>query len=294
MDEAPLLLQPAQHQRYGHPLCYVDCLHDHTNGGNDYGDRLPGSSHLPWSRPSCSRHGRSGSAISPSPLNRLDDEPVQDHAPLPPWIRLLREHVFVPQVDLDPHGDDPGIALITWFISHRDHRTCHNSRMLWIRDEPEMWERDLLETWQDLHQPQQPHQVFLVHPEPPRSSLQFHQAHLLLVQHQQDERSVLISTLVDKHPGPQQLAQAAFAIGCQVNDVQVLRTFRPDPSVTFDNSWIYCNEHFITHEPFQLRSGDSVVVFITAAIGHPQKVLIWSDTGPSSWSMTRTKATSQT
>ena len=187
------------------------------------------------------------------------DEPDTTSAH-PAWIHTLRQNVLIPQADVDPHGDEPGIALVTWYLDHRRHRACYTSRLLWLRDEIQYWEEDLITTWQDLFLQGQHYKVFLVHPEPPRSTLQFHQAHLLIVQNELDECSVLLTTLRDRHPGPKQLAQAAFAMRCWTNANLVLQTFRPDPQVTFGTSWIYRDDHLIQHTPFLLQSGDSVVV----------------------------------
>ena len=179
---------------------------------------------------------------------------------LPEWIHNLRQKVLIPQTDVDPHGDEHGVALITWYLDHRRHRACYASRMLWLRDETQYWEEDIINTWQDLFLQGRDYNVFLVHPEPPRSTLQFHQAHLLLVQNEGEECSILLSTLIDRHPGPKQIAQAAFAVSCWTNADLVLRTFRPDPHVTLETSWIYRDDDIIQHAPVLLRSGDSVVI----------------------------------
>ena len=231
-------------------------------GWNDKARRLHVATTHTWSHPAngyCD-DSEPRSSFADGHSTRYTQRRSLNSNDIPSWVTEVWDHVFSPQCELDPPDDLPEITLVSWYLDHHRCRECRDSRMLFLHGDPTMWEEDLIHTWQDRFLRHAPYKVYIVHPEPPRSSLQFHQAQVIVVQHESEDCSVVVASLTDKHPGHKQLRQAALVTPCVTNAPAIMRAFRPNPALNLDNSWVYVDDRIIHFEPFHLRSGDSIVI----------------------------------
>ena len=134
--------------------------------------------------------------LSPPRVLSQEEQQLQQRTPIwthPQWIQELWTTLHRYGTTQD-EGESPVIHIVTWYISLENHRRCYRPRLLRLDDLYETWEADVRRLWADHIDPQSPTEFFKVFPTPPRMPEQ-PIAHLLVVQHQQNHKAVLITSL---------------------------------------------------------------------------------------------------
>ena len=193
---------------------------------------------------------------------------------MPTWLQHLWRTVFVPQTDAPAYRDEgPEITFISWYLHDPWYPTCHGSRWISFGVEYEQWEERINDCWRDVIDFDQPYDVILVHPEPPRATGEFHQGHLIILQ--RDFAPQRAAVLVTSHLTDYRtrLQRSAFLAGPLVDrdDVLALVDLRHHCSVL--DCTIMAPDEVIGHELCGIRDGDGLIIYGEPSTLRPPEAL---------------------
>ena len=113
--------------------------------------------------------------------------------------QLRRLSRLVDEADLVECEEEGRIAYITtWYLHHREHKTCRDARPVRLSDHPEQWTEQIIEAWHDVVRPDQSLLLSLVTPHPPCSDLECTQAHVLVEQGQLPDHIGFVISVIDE------------------------------------------------------------------------------------------------
>ena len=144
----------------------------------------------------------------------------------PDWTTELWEQVYSPQAEEWTCADEPTVELLTWFLDDGHHQSCRAPRVLHFDADWWTWPAKLEALWRDLMTAHRPYSVHLVFPEPPRGTLEYHQAHVLVSQVDDAHRVVLLSAFFET-AGPRQIWQCALRTPATINRGDILDQVTP-------------------------------------------------------------------
>ena len=113
---------------------------------------------------------------------------------LPPVFHQLTELLHLAAARDPFHQGHFGI--LTWYLSHAHSRRCNLPRLVQLEDHPATWREAILHMWRDQLYPDSAAEFYLVFPEPYELE-QAVAAHLLVVQHENDDDVAALLTLYD-------------------------------------------------------------------------------------------------
>ena len=114
---------------------------------------------------------------------------------MPAWTQQVWQGIFYQQAEIEFHDEGPVLYLLTWFLRFDDYCLCRQSRTAKLDLYYEHWLDDLRRLWSDLANSIEDLEIFVVYPEPPRTTGAMHSGHLIIVQGPPTPRkAILIST----------------------------------------------------------------------------------------------------
>ena len=160
----------------------------------------------------------------------------------PDWIHDIWDQVFLRQADVDRVEDGPYITLMTWYLDHDLQRSCHRFRSIAFAQDWTSWLHQIQEVWSDLWSYSSPVDIQLVTPEPPRGSLEFHQAHLIITQNRAREKSILLTAIFEMDQGPKRAWRAALTTSSPTTRQDILDFIPGDQSRDSPFMWVVTDE----------------------------------------------------
>ena len=218
-------------------------------------------------------------ASNPSPTQHMDSQSDGDHeqdhetgsmssssswrstppdASAPPWVRQIWRTIFCPQSDRDHRYARPTITLLTWYLGHQHCRLCQRSRTVILDDAWEHWMETLCHTWRDTMYCDEEFEIQIVQPEPHRGSLEFHQSHIVITQHRQQEYSIVLSATFETLEGPKQLFRLAAVVPQRITKLDVLALLPGQQLPRAHEFWVIHDHNLIAYEPQAIAQAASI------------------------------------
>ena len=196
------------------------------------------------------------------PGHPLQGRPAVDE--MPAWIQQLWQGIFHQQSDIEYFDEGPVLYMMTWYLHPVSHRACGQSRIAKLDVYYEHWETDLRLLWHDTIHRYDDLDVYMVFPEPPRTTGAMHSGHLILTQGDlAPSRAALISTFQRTLHG-NQLTQVAVVAPQRVNKVIVQQLSQVPPQFFDEGSECWVDEEWVAEAGpgVRLHDGAHVLLYI--------------------------------
>eukprot|EP00438_Fugacium_kawagutii_P030179 Skav207265 [mRNA] locus=scaffold434:14169:23378:- [translate_table: standard] len=129
-----------------------------------------------------------------------------------------------------PSQPSPRLGYHTWYISHRRHIECHESRVVVMDHNPLSWKSALSQVWQDVFDPDGPYTVTWISPPPIASPAESRQPlpHLMIEQHIRPGMIAVHLTSVMQQGETTDYQQGAFSTASMTRTHQYLGFMKID------------------------------------------------------------------
>lgn len=180
----------------------------------------------------------------------------------PPWITEL-SRAFLEQAAVEREDEGPVAYVTTWYIHAALRPSCVQSRNMRLRDQPQGWQRSIIERWGDHADSTLPMLLFWISPAPPSSLTQGTIGYVLVAQGlPPDQIAVLITTRVRDQEG-QAIHHVATFLPAQISAEMVVSAVAlPGPLRRFPRRVGHGQTFLAPHVVQPIPSGSSLVVDI--------------------------------
>ena len=187
----------------------------------------------------------------------------------PEWTTEIWQQIYAaPQADEWVCGADPTIELTTWFLDDDLHGICSHERILHLGHDWWAWEDHVRSLWQDQMNPDLPFDVHLVFPEPPRPTLEYHQAHVLVSQIRTDHKAVMLTAFLETNGPRRHLWRRAISMEPHVNRRDILIQV---PVVRTDQIEVFWHEHLFGDQRQAIPHGAGIIVYYGLPAGTDER-----------------------
>ena len=104
--------------------------------------------------------------------------------------RVVARHTEECTADRD---DEFLFSIYTWYLDHETSKLCNTPKIAILGGDPTEWEDDIIYPWRHRLRDGERTQLRLVQPNTPRANVEEHIAHILVIQRETDDSSVLLS-----------------------------------------------------------------------------------------------------
>ena len=191
---------------------------------------------------------------------------------LPAWTQQIWQGIFQQQAEIEFQDEGPVLYLLTWYLRHDDLSLCKQSRTAKLDVYFEHWPTDLRRLWSDLINMNDDMDIFIVYPEPPRTTGAMHSGHLIIAQgHPAHTKAVLISTL-ESNALENHLTQVAVSAPRRANKAMIQRLSQVPAFVMETGYECWIDETWIDDEGpgVPLHDGCHVLQYIQHAGAGPR------------------------
>ena len=180
----------------------------------------------------------------------------------PPWIAEL-SRAFLEQAAVEREDEGPVAYVTTWYIHAVLRPSCVQSRAMRLRDQPQEWQRSIIERWGDQTDSMLPTFLFWISPAPPSSLTHSTIGHVLVAQGlTPDQIAVLITTRVRDQEG-QAIHHVATFLPAQISAEMVVGALAlPGPLRRFPRRVGHGQTYLQPYVVQPIPSGSSLVVDI--------------------------------
>ena len=178
---------------------------------------------------------------------------------LPPGLQELWNVVFCRQAERDDLDAPKHITILTWYLDHQRHRVCSADRPIALDRAWQFWVEELKDLWRDRCDQALPLLVTLIHPEPPRGTGEFHNAQVVLTQHDSHEVSALITAVFEMQEGPKRAWRSAFVLPAAITQFDVLDKIPGGHGRSEHAFWVVHDETVLGTELHPIEHGAGIV-----------------------------------
>ena len=181
---------------------------------------------------------------------------------LPLWAQTLHR-VFQDLAETERADEGPVAYVATWYLHASYAPRCEPGRIVRLRDDPNNWQRTILEAWGDRRDSSRPASLFWVSPAPPTSLTDHVLGHILIVQELPAHSvATLLTARVRDHEG-QALHRVAVCIPQASTAEDIVASFPiPGPLLRFPRRVGRGRTFFSPTVPSQFASGEGLVIDI--------------------------------
>ena len=202
----------------------------------------------------------------------LEGRPFIDNMPI--WVQQLQQGIFTDQAVVEQREEGPVLCMMTWYLHGNYQRTCSMPRVVQLDVYYEYWETTIREAWRDVMDAASELEVFIVYPEPPRTTGRTHSGHLIVVQEQHHhDKAFLLSAFFRDYRDNKMLQRAMFTErAVTANDIQ--RLSDQQHLCRQYGCTIFYDEEILDDNWHWLHDGSSIVQYVEAHRGGPRRT--WS------------------
>eukprot|EP00435_Cladocopium_sp_Y103_P013768 s4354_g3.t1 len=200
------------------------------------------------------------SAVSAMPdLDRLVLSTQSSPSDLrPSWLIALSD-VFHQRAFTEMQEEGPVCYVLTWFLHGDRYHRCPDPRVVRLTRLSFQWRHDLVMSWRDQLQRDEPVDFWVVHPTPPRSPLESHVAHVILTQQLPSTQQAVLLTAVIQDPQEALLEHTAYILPAQVPLAELHHLIVPAFVRQRPTRARLAEQLLTVDQAVELHSGDSVV-----------------------------------
>ena len=181
---------------------------------------------------------------------------------MPLWVQSLHR-VFQDLAETERAEEGPVAYVATWYLHASYAPRCEPGRIVRLRDDPNNWQRTILETWGDRRDSSRPANLFWVSPAPPTSLTDHVLGHILIAQALPAHSvATLLTARVRDYEG-QALHRVAVCIPQASTAEDIVAAFPiPGPLLRFPRRVGRGQTYFSPTVPSQFASGEGLVIDI--------------------------------
>ena len=204
--------------------------------------------------------------MSSRPKTRLSRRPRPLHDGTEQWLWDLGS-IFSAQAVREVIDGDSYIYVQMWFVDHRHHARCRQSRPLRLDQCAVAWLEEFRFLWRDLLDPTVPFSVFVISPRPPQSRYQDYNCHVLIEQNRPQGKAAGVLTAMFSGSHDNGIVQGAYSIPRFVRIDDIIETMSLQPHCDGSRCTAYYHlEPIHLVQATELASGFSIRVQITQAL----------------------------